>query len=128
MTENSRVAIEGTLHSVDGKGLVRLKGRYETDIDDLWGGAHRSTALVPLVCEGRGRPPHRRRVHGHRPWQRMGRPRPDRRVWQARAEDLGGHLAGQDCADRPSDSWPRWDELAPSCREKTVVPLEVPTR
>jgi uncharacterized protein YndB with AHSA1/START domain len=36
MTEGPRNAIEGTLHSVDGQGLVRMKSRYETDIDDLW--------------------------------------------------------------------------------------------
>jgi uncharacterized protein YndB with AHSA1/START domain len=36
MTENPRTVIEGTLHSVDGKGVVRMKSRYETDIDDLW--------------------------------------------------------------------------------------------
>jgi uncharacterized protein YndB with AHSA1/START domain len=36
MTEGPTNAIEGTLHSVDGKGLVRMKSRYDTDIDDLW--------------------------------------------------------------------------------------------
>jgi uncharacterized protein YndB with AHSA1/START domain len=36
MTEIPRPAIEGTLHSVDGLGVVRMKSRYETDIDDLW--------------------------------------------------------------------------------------------
>ena len=28
--------IEGTLRSVDGRGVVRMEGRYDTDIDDLW--------------------------------------------------------------------------------------------
>ena len=36
MTENQSPAIEATLHSLDGKGVARLKSRYETDIDDLW--------------------------------------------------------------------------------------------
>ena len=44
--------------------------------------------------------------------------------WQAHVENLGAHLAGQDCSDWPGDSWPRWEELAPSYREMTVVPLE----
>jgi uncharacterized protein YndB with AHSA1/START domain len=35
MTEDDK-AIEGTLHSADGMGIVRMKARYETDIDDLW--------------------------------------------------------------------------------------------
>ena len=28
--------IHGSLRSADGKGVVRLEGRYDTDIDDLW--------------------------------------------------------------------------------------------
>lgn len=38
MTEIPRVntRIAGTLQSVDGKGVVRMEGRYDTDIDDLW--------------------------------------------------------------------------------------------
>ena len=36
MTENRGATIEGTLHSVGGKGVVRMKARCETDIDDLW--------------------------------------------------------------------------------------------
>ena len=26
----------GTLRSADGKGVVRMEDRYDTDIDDLW--------------------------------------------------------------------------------------------
>ncbi len=26
----------GTLHAVDGKGVVRIEDRYDTDVDDLW--------------------------------------------------------------------------------------------
>ena len=36
MTKDSGPVIEGTLHSADGQGLVRMKSRYATDIDDLW--------------------------------------------------------------------------------------------
>lgn len=36
MTEDLRTVIEGTLHTVDGRGLVRIKSRYKTDINDLW--------------------------------------------------------------------------------------------
>ena len=36
MTKDPGTAIEGTLHSVDGQGIVRMKSRYATDIDDLW--------------------------------------------------------------------------------------------
>jgi uncharacterized protein YndB with AHSA1/START domain len=36
MTENRGAAIEGTLHSIDGKGVVRMRARCETKIDDLW--------------------------------------------------------------------------------------------
>ncbi len=38
MTEDTRVdtRITGTLQSIDGKGVVRMEGRYDTDIDDLW--------------------------------------------------------------------------------------------
>jgi hypothetical protein len=27
----------GRLHSVDGEGVVRMEGRFDTGIDDLWG-------------------------------------------------------------------------------------------
>jgi len=36
MTEGLGAVIEGTLHSVEGKGVVRMRCRYETDIDDTW--------------------------------------------------------------------------------------------
>ena len=38
MTEETRTdtRITGTLRSVDGKGVVRMEGSYDTDIDDLW--------------------------------------------------------------------------------------------
>jgi uncharacterized protein YndB with AHSA1/START domain len=38
MTSNARpgTRILGSLHSADGKGVVRIEDRYATDIDDLW--------------------------------------------------------------------------------------------
>jgi uncharacterized protein YndB with AHSA1/START domain len=36
VTTDRRPVIEGTLHSADGQGLVRMKCRYATDMDDLW--------------------------------------------------------------------------------------------
>ena len=38
MTSNARAGgrILGTLRSADGKGVVRMEDRFDTDIDDLW--------------------------------------------------------------------------------------------
>lgn len=36
MTSNKKTAIQGTLHSADGVGIVRMRGRYSTDIEDMW--------------------------------------------------------------------------------------------
>jgi uncharacterized protein YndB with AHSA1/START domain len=38
MTSNARpgTRILGSLQSADGKGVVRMEDRYDTDIDDLW--------------------------------------------------------------------------------------------
>jgi uncharacterized protein YndB with AHSA1/START domain len=38
MTSNARGSgrILGSLRSADGKGIVRIEDRYDTDIDDLW--------------------------------------------------------------------------------------------
>ncbi len=38
MTSNAREGnrILGSLRSADGKGIVRMEDRYDTDIDDLW--------------------------------------------------------------------------------------------
>ena len=35
MTGNASVL--GSLHSVDGEGVVRMEDRFDTGIDDLWG-------------------------------------------------------------------------------------------
>lgn len=36
MTQNSTTAIEGTLHSSQGKGVVRLRARYGHPLTELW--------------------------------------------------------------------------------------------
>ena len=38
MTGNARAGarILGSLRSADGKGIVRIEDRFDTDIDDLW--------------------------------------------------------------------------------------------
>jgi uncharacterized protein YndB with AHSA1/START domain len=38
MTEEAQATINvaGRLHQFDGKGVVHLEGRYDTDVDDLW--------------------------------------------------------------------------------------------
>ena len=38
MTESTKAnaRITGTLHSQDGKGVVRMESHYDTDINDLW--------------------------------------------------------------------------------------------
>jgi uncharacterized protein YndB with AHSA1/START domain len=35
-TEHPGKRLLGTLRAVDGKGVVRMEDRYDTDIDDLW--------------------------------------------------------------------------------------------
>lgn len=39
----------GILRTADGKGVVRIEDRVNTDPDDLWVGAHRSPAPGPLA-------------------------------------------------------------------------------
>src|SRR2546423_5351589 len=38
MTSNPRGSsrVTGSVRSADGKGIVRMEDRYDTDIDDLW--------------------------------------------------------------------------------------------
>jgi uncharacterized protein YndB with AHSA1/START domain len=175
VTENPEAAIEGTLRSANGKGIVRMKARYETDIDDLWSaltdpqrlarwygkvegdlrvGGEFTDFAFGSESEGRGRvdvcdPPRQLRVISLR--EEVG---PEEVVtaelvaagdhtilmlevrglpldklyaygagWQAHVEDLAAHLAGQERPDWPTKWGSRWDELAPSYREMTVVSL-----
>jgi uncharacterized protein YndB with AHSA1/START domain len=36
MTEDRKSTIEGTMQSAQGRGVVRLQSRYDSDIEDLW--------------------------------------------------------------------------------------------
>ena len=49
MTSNERGSqrILGTLRSDDGKGIVRMEDRFDTDIDDVW-----SASPIPGVSPG----------------------------------------------------------------------------
>jgi hypothetical protein len=75
MTEETRAntRITGTLRSVDGRGVVRMEGTYDTGIDDLWSAL--TDAPGSLDRRGRGRPTSRWRVPSDL-HERMGRSRP----------------------------------------------------
>lgn len=53
MTDDTRTntRIVGSLRSVDGKGVVRMEDRYETDIDDLWAALTDSHRLARWIAE-----------------------------------------------------------------------------
>jgi hypothetical protein len=36
MSEHKEFVLEGTLHSADGVGVVRIMARYGTGIDEVW--------------------------------------------------------------------------------------------
>jgi uncharacterized protein YndB with AHSA1/START domain len=36
MAEHPTVSVEGTLHSVNGEGVVQLKGKFRANRDDVW--------------------------------------------------------------------------------------------
>lgn len=46
--------IVGTLQSDDGIGVVRMQGRYDTDIDDLWSALTDPTRLARWVADVEG--------------------------------------------------------------------------
>jgi uncharacterized protein YndB with AHSA1/START domain len=175
MTKNPGSTIESTLHSIDGKGIVRMKSRYETDIDDLWSaltdpqrlarwygkvegdlrvGGEFTAFVSGSQWEGRGRidaclPPSKLEVTM---WEEGGpesvvaaelvadgddtilvierRGIPQDKLyaygagWHVHVEDLVSYLSGEESADFGAAWLARWDELAPSYREMTVVPLE----
>ena len=52
--------ILGSLQSADGKGIVRIEDRLDTDIDDLWSALTESPPSRPLDRRSRRRPPPRR--------------------------------------------------------------------
>ena len=57
MSGNERAGgrILGSLGSADGKGVVRMEDRFDTDIDDVWSALTDPAAPGPLVRRGGGR-------------------------------------------------------------------------
>jgi uncharacterized protein YndB with AHSA1/START domain len=53
MTEDitAKARIIGTLHSVEGKGVVRMESRYDTDIADLWSALTDPERLARWIVE-----------------------------------------------------------------------------
>jgi uncharacterized protein YndB with AHSA1/START domain len=52
--EQHRNRLLGTLRSADGKGVVRMEDRYDTDIDDLWSALTDPGRLVRWLGEVEG--------------------------------------------------------------------------
>jgi uncharacterized protein YndB with AHSA1/START domain len=46
--------VVGTLRSVDGAGVIRMEGRYDTDIDDLWSALTDPQRLARWVADVEG--------------------------------------------------------------------------
>ena len=56
MTSNARAGtrILGSLRSADGKGIVRMEDRFDTDIDDLWSALTDPARLARWIAEVEG--------------------------------------------------------------------------
>ena len=56
MTSNARAGtrILGSLRSADGKGVVRMEDRFDTDIDDLWSALTDPRRLARWIAEVEG--------------------------------------------------------------------------
>jgi uncharacterized protein YndB with AHSA1/START domain len=56
MTSNARAStrVLGSLRSADGKGIVRMEDRYDTDIDDLWSALTDPLRLARWIAEVEG--------------------------------------------------------------------------
>jgi uncharacterized protein YndB with AHSA1/START domain len=52
--EQANTRITGTLQSVDGRGIVCMEGRYDTDIDDLWSALTDAARLARWIAEVEG--------------------------------------------------------------------------
>jgi uncharacterized protein YndB with AHSA1/START domain len=53
MTENNQatVHVAGTLQSVGGRGVIRMEGRYDTDIEDLWSALTEPQRLARWIAQ-----------------------------------------------------------------------------
>src|SRR5712692_8156151 len=56
MTTSARTGtrIVGSLRSADGKGIVRMEDRYDTDIDDLWSALTDPGRLARWIADVKG--------------------------------------------------------------------------
>ena len=55
MTSNGTgIRILGTLRSADGRGVVRMQDRFDTDIDDLWSALTEPRRLARWIAEVEG--------------------------------------------------------------------------
>ena len=56
MTSNARAGtrIPGSLDVADGRGIVRMQDRYDTDIDDLWTALTDPYRLARWIAEVHG--------------------------------------------------------------------------
>jgi uncharacterized protein YndB with AHSA1/START domain len=52
--------ILGSLSSAEGKGIVRMEDRFDTEIDDVWSAFTDPSRLARWVRRGGGRPAPRR--------------------------------------------------------------------
>lgn len=54
MTSNARGRILGSLRSADGKGVVRMEDRFDTDVDDVWSALTDPRRLARWIGEVQG--------------------------------------------------------------------------
>src|SRR5947207_6670385 len=67
--------ILGSLRSADGRGIVRMEDRFDTDIDDLWSALTDPRRLARWIAEVEGdlRPSGEFRAHFTSQWEGTGR-------------------------------------------------------
>jgi uncharacterized protein YndB with AHSA1/START domain len=100
MTSNARAGtrILGSLRSADGKGVVRMQDRYDTDIDDLWSALTDPRRLARWIAEVEGdlRPGGEFRARFTSQWEGTGRVEacepPQRLLVVTKAEDRPDEL------------------------------------
>ncbi len=131
------IRILGSVRSADGKGIVRMEDRYNTDIVDLWSALTDPGRLARWIAEVEGDLRlggefHARFTSG---WEATLTADAGQTIlvieaqglsldqlaaygagWQVHVEDLAGHLAGRERCDIAT----RWSELIPAYRELAV--------
>jgi hypothetical protein len=120
MTSNARAGtrILGSLRIADGKGMVRIEDRFDTDIGDLW-----SALLLVLTKDadepGEGAIEATLLADGEQTILLIEEPVPADLLAeygagiQVHVEDLAAHLAGRETCDAKA----RWDELISGYRD-----------